>query len=189
MTNILRSRFFGNKVHLWAILVGVVILLFGCQAKESPLAPAATTFKFEIKNCLGNLSAVLMEPVANKDVAAIAAALDKVESPAVKLCRLCPFQVAVLNQSGETLAVHPPQSSNNGKNYSSYDLVTKALASKKIQHQRLFLQNGSALYLICAPLVRGDKVIGLIAIAVNSEDAEKKWGFTEKDFLALDFNT
>jgi hypothetical protein len=32
-------------------------------------------------------------------------------------------------------------------------------------------------------------LIGLVAIAVISEDAEKKWGFKEKEFLALDFNT
>jgi hypothetical protein len=67
--------------------------------------------------------------------------------------------------------------------------MIKAINSKKIQQQRFFLQNGSELYIICAPLIREDTVIGLIAIAINSEDAEKKWGLKEKEFMALNFNT
>jgi hypothetical protein len=153
------------------------------------MSQAAANFKNEIKTCLANLFPALMEPVANKNIAAINAALEKVESPAVKLCRLCPFQMGVLNQFGEILAIYPPRTGNNTKNYSSYDLVTKAINTKKIQQRRFYLQNGSELYIICAPIVREDKVIGLVAIAVNSEDAVKKWGLTGKDFLGLDFNT
>jgi hypothetical protein len=153
------------------------------------LSPAAVTFKQEIKNCLDNLSTALMEPVAKKDLAGIAAALEKVESPAVKLCRLCPFQIGVLNQSGEALAVYPPKREDKARNFSSYELIIKATNSKKIQQQQFFLQDGSKLYIICAPLIREDAVIGLIAIAINSEDADKKWGFKEKEFLSLDFNT
>jgi hypothetical protein len=165
------------------------IFFCGCQAKPEPLSPAAATFKQEIKDCLANLSVALIEPVANKDVVAINVALEKVESPAVKLCRLCPFQIGVLNQIGEILATYPSRSANSRKNYSNYDLVTKVINSKKIQQQRFFLQNGSELYMICGPLVRAGKVIGLVVIAVNSEDAEKRWGFKQKEFTTLDFNT
>lgn len=180
---------FKFRTPSWLTLVVAATLLLGCQAKPAPLSPAAASFKHEIKNCLNNLSTALIEPVAKKDVAAINAALEKVESPAVKLCRLCPFQIGVLNPSGEALALYPPRSGNGTKNYSNYDLVTKAIRSKKIQQQRFFLQNGSELYIICAPLVREDKVIGLIAIAINSKDAENKWDFKEKEFLSLDFNS
>jgi hypothetical protein len=170
------------------LLVGAALVLCGCQAKESPVSPAAATFKQEIKNCLDNLSAALKGPIANKDLAGITAALEKVESPAVKLCRLCPFQIGVLNQSGEALAVYPPKRDDKGRNFSNYELIIKSINSKKIQQQRFFLQDGSKLYIICAPLIREDAVIGLIAIAIDSEDAHKKWGLNEKDFLSLDFN-
>jgi hypothetical protein len=190
MRNILRSSFFGDKGHLWPVLLlGAVILLFGCQAREAPLSPGAATFKQEIKSCLTNLSATLMESVAKKDLAGIRDALEKVESPAVKLCRLCPFEIGVTDQSGETLAVYPVKGDGKGKNYSNYELVIKAIKSKKIQQQRFFLQDGSELYLVCAPLVRENTLIGLVAIAISSADAEKKWGLKEKEFLALDFNT
>jgi hypothetical protein len=182
-----------NKIRardlLCLALVVAAPLLFGCQAKPPPLSPAAASFKHEIKACLTNLSGTLLEPVAKKDMAAINAALEKVESPAVKLCRLCPFQIVVLSPLGDTLAIYPPRSGNGTKNYSNYDLITKAINSKKIQQRKFFLQNGSELYIICAPLVRENKVIGLIAIAINSKEAEKRWGFQAKEFVGLDFNT
>jgi hypothetical protein len=190
MRNFLRSSFFGDQGRLWPVLLAsAVILLFGCQAREAPLSPGAASFKQEIKSCLTNLSVSLMEPVTKKDLAGIRAALEKVESPAVKLCRLCPFELGVTDPSGETLAVYPPKGDGKPKNYSNYELVIKAISSKKVQQQRFFLQDGSSLYLVCAPLLREETLIGLVAIAVNSVEAEKRWGLKEKEFLAIDFNT
>jgi hypothetical protein len=189
MRNFLGGSFFGNQGHLWAVfLASAVILLSGCQAREVPLSPGAAAFKQEIKSCLTNLAATLTEPVATRDLAGIRAALEKAESPAVKLCRLCPFEIGVTDQSGETLAAYPPKGDGKGKNYSQYDLVIKTINSKKTQQQRFFLPGGSELYLVCAPLIRQDKLIGLVAIAISSVEASKRWGLTEKEFLALDFN-
>ena len=147
MRNLLRSSFFGDHARLWPILlVSAVILLFGCQ-REPPLNPGVATFKQELKSCLDNIAITLLEPVANKDIAGIQAALEKVESPAVKLCRLCPFEIAVLDPAGKILAAYPVKGDGKAKDYSSYDLVKKAISSKKIQQQALFLPEGSKLYL------------------------------------------
>jgi C4-dicarboxylate-specific signal transduction histidine kinase len=190
MGNSLRSSFFGNQRRRWAVLLaGTVILLFGCQAPEPPRNPGIASFKQELKNCFDSLGVTLMEPVARKDVAAIRAALEKVESPAAKLCRMCPFEIGVLNPAGETLAAYPLKGDGKAQNFSTYELVKKAISSKKIQQQALFLADGSKLYLVCAPIVRQDALIGLVAIAVSSEDAQKRWGLNEKEFLAIDFNT
>jgi C4-dicarboxylate-specific signal transduction histidine kinase len=153
------------------------------------LNPGIATFKQELKSCLDNLDTTLMDPVARKDLAGIKAALENVESPAVKLCRLCPFEIGVLDPSGKILAAYPVKGDGKAKDYSSYDLVKKAISSKRIQQQALFLPEGSKLYLVCAPLVRKDELIGLVAIAISSVEAEKRWNLQEKEFLALDFNT
>lgn len=190
MRNFWRSNFWGAPSRLWPVLLAsTVFLLLGCQAREAPLSPGAANFKQEIKSCLVNLSGSLLEPVAKRDLPAIKAALEKIESPAVKLCRLCPFEIGVTDQSGETLMAYPPKGDGKGKNYSNYDVVIKTIRSKKIQQQRFFLADGSELYLVCAPLMREDTLIGLVAIAVSSKDAEQRWGLKEKEFLALDFNT
>jgi hypothetical protein len=175
------------KAYLWPALACLAILLCGCRAQEPPLSPGAATFKKEVKDCIAGLAAPLVEPVFRKDVPAITATLKEVEPKAIKLCRLCPFRIAVMNQLGETLAVHPPK--DKAANFSSYDLVIKAINSKQIQQQRFFLQDGSQLYIICTPLIRQDQVVGLLAIAINSEEAQKRWGLTGKEFLALNFNT
>jgi hypothetical protein len=190
MRNFLRSSFCGDQGRLWTVLLAsAVILLFGCQAREAPLNPGIAAFKQELRSCFDSLALTLMEPVTKKDLPGINAALANVESPAVKLCRLCPFELGVLNPSGETLAAYPIKGDGKGKNFSGYDLVKKAISSNKIQQQALFLADGSKLYLVCAPLIREDKLIGLVAIAISSADAEKRWNLTEKEFLALDFNT
>ena len=174
MRNLLRSSFFGDQACLWPVLLmSAVILLFGCH-REPPLNPGIATFKQELKSCLDSLAVTLMEPVARKDAAGIQAALEKVESPAVKLCRLCPFEIAVLDPSGKILAAYPVKGDGKAKNYSSYDLVKKAISSKKIQQQGLFLPDGSKLYLVCAPLNRKDVLIGLVAIAISSADSGKE---------------
>jgi hypothetical protein len=176
------------RPRLWAAWFCAVMLLYGCQArKEPPLSPAAASFKKEIKHCLSNLSTALVEPVSQKDANGIKATLEKIEPQTVKLCRMCPFRIGVLNHLGETLAVHPPKPGS--ADFSSYSLVTKTINTKKIQQQQFFLQDGSELYIICAPILRDDTVIGLTAIAINSEEAKQRWGLTVKEFLALDFNS
>jgi hypothetical protein len=190
MRSLLQGSFFGDQGRLWPVLLAsAVILLFGCQTREAPLSPGAATFKQEIKSCLTNLSVALLEPVAKRDLAEIKAALEKAESPAVKLCRLCPFEIGVTDAFGATLAAYPVRGDGKGKDYSNYELVKKTITSKKIQQQRFFLQDGSELYLVCAPLIREDKLLGLVAIAISSEEASKRWGLTEKEFLAIDFNS
>jgi hypothetical protein len=181
------NRKFRLGTYLWPILVCAALLFWGCQTKEAPLKPGAATFKKEVKHCLEALATPLREPLTKRNKPEIAAALEKVEPQAVKLCRMCPFQVAALTPDGETLAVHPP--TGKASNFSSYDLVIKATNTKKIQQQRFFLQNGSELYIICAPVLNADRVSGLVAIAIGSDEAEKRWGLTEKEFLALNFNT
>jgi hypothetical protein len=189
MRNLWRNSWFGPQACLWTVLlVSSVILLSGCH-QEPPLNPGIASFKQELKKCLDGIAVTLMEPVARKDVAGVKAALEQVESPAVKLCRMCPFEIAVLDPSGKILSAYPVKGDGKAKDYSSYDLVKKAISGQKIQQQALFLADGAKLYLVCAPLIQKDTLIGLVAIAISSKDAEQRWGLTEKDFLALDFNT
>jgi hypothetical protein len=180
-----------NSLHVdslasprWLVLVCAVLLLVACQSQ--PPSPAAN-FKKDVKSILDKLCTTLVDPVFKGDVTGIESALSEIEPQLAKMCRGCPFQVGVLNQYGQILVVHPPTERTN--NFSSYDLVIKTINSKQIQQQKFFLQDGPELYIICAPILRQDKVIGLIGIAISAEEAKSKWGLTEKEFMALNFNT
>ena len=81
------------------------------------MSPGVATFKQELKSCLNNLSATLMEPVAKKDLAGIKVALEKVESPAVKLCRLCPFEIGVIEPVRRDSGDIPCQRGRQGERF------------------------------------------------------------------------
>lgn len=187
----MKNRYHKNMLkfnRLWFILPILLLgLNCGCQGKEPPLSPAAASFKQEIKECLGRLVQPLMEPVLQRDTAAINETLKKTEPEAIKLCRMCPFRMGVMDKDGGTLAVYPPQKDAH-LDFHNYEVVKQALKNRKIAQQRLFLQDGSSLYVICVPLLKEKQVIGMLAIVLSSTEARNRWGLTEQEFLALDFN-
>ncbi len=169
------------------LLLGFALVLWGCQAQEPPLSKAAANFKSEVKECIATVSGSLTGPVMKKDKPAINAALKKCEPQAVKLCRMCPFKIAVLDAHGDALAVYPPQENSAG-NFSGYELVSRVMSSRKAAQKRFYLQNGSRLFIICTPLLKEEKVVGILAISLNADEAQQRWGITEPEFLSLDFN-
>lgn len=180
-----------NNARRNGLLILLLFLLlglgFGCQTQEPPLSPAAARFKAEVKDCIHKLAQPLTGPVLSKDRATIIDTLRKTEPEAIKLCRMCPFRMGVMGPNGDTLAVYPPKNAASLDFY-NYEVVQQALRTRKVTQQRLFLQNGSRLYVICIPLLKNDRIIGLLALALSASDAKNRWGLTEKEFLSLDFN-
>ena len=174
--------------RLWLVLL-ILLLGFsvGCQKKEPPLSPAATRFKREVKECIHKVTKPLIGPLAKGDSPGIHAALKKSEPENLKLCISCPFRMGVMDMYGNSLALYPPRK-NTTLDFYRYEVVQQALRDHKIGQQRLYLQDGSRLYVICVPILKNDKVLGLLAIALSAADAKNKWGLTEKEFMAIDFN-
>ncbi|MFZ5453665.1 MAG: hypothetical protein ACOZF2_17550 [Thermodesulfobacteriota bacterium] len=175
------------------VRLGVVLLIlllgftYGCQTKEPPLSPAAARFKHEVKECLDLVTKPLIGPLSRKDAAGIHAALKKTEPENLKLCVRCPFRMGVMDVEGNSLALYP-QRKNADLDFYKYEVVQQALKERKIRQQRLFLQDGSGLFVICVPLLKDNQVMGILAIALSASEARNKWGLTEKEFMALDFN-
>lgn len=179
---------FPRLTQLW-ILLSILLLGvgYGCQSQEPPLSPAAARFKEEVRECLALLVKPLVEPVSQKNKAAIIETLKKSEPENLKLCQFCPFRMGVLDNHGNTLAVYPP-TQGMSLDFYRYGVVQEALNSHRISKQRLFLANGSGLYVICVPLLKDGQVIGVLAIALSASEAGSKWGLTEKEFAAMNFN-
>ncbi|MDD2901020.1 MAG: hypothetical protein PHU44_01125 [Syntrophales bacterium] len=174
--------------RLWVVFL--ILLLgcsYGCQTKEPPLSPAAARFKQEVKECIDLVTKALLGPLAKGDAAGIHAALKKTEPENLKLCVRCPFRMGVMDVHGNSLAIYPPKKNTNLDFY-RYEVVQQVLKDRKIAQQRLYLQDGSGLYVICVPLLKNNEVLGILAIALSASEARNKWGLTEKEFLALDFN-
>src|SRR5574340_108945 len=109
--------------RLWVIPFLLLLgLNYGCQTKEPPLSPEAAAFKREVKECIDRLVNPLLELVVKRDRAAIKATLKKAEPEAIKLCRMCPFRMGVMDKNGDTLAVYPPPKDTHLDFY-SYEVV------------------------------------------------------------------
>lgn len=169
------------------LLLFLLLVLCGCQAGEPPLTPAAASFKKEVQECIARVSKGLVEPLVKKDVAAINETLKHIEPEALKLCRMCPFRIGVLDQNGDTLTVYPART-NDTLNFSTYDVVVQTLKNRKINQQRLYLQDGYQIYIICVPISRGDDLVGIMALSLSAAEAKGRWGLNEKEFLTIDFN-
>jgi hypothetical protein len=166
----------------------IILLIFcACSAKEPPLSPAAASFKQEVKACLQRLSAPMPGLVARQDVPAINKSLLAMAEPAIKLCRMCPFQIGVTDQHGDILARYPEKKEGT-LNLSGYGLFDQVLKSRRISQQRFFLQDGSEIYIIAFPLLHEGQMIGMLGLSLDAAEALHRWGLTDKEFLALDFN-
>jgi hypothetical protein len=173
----------------WPIfLLLLLMVLSGCPASEPPLSPAAAAFKKEVQECLDRLCQGVVGAIVKGDVAAINETLKHLEPEALKLCRMCPFRIGILDKNGDTLTVYPFKAESVG-NFSSYEVVVQTLKNHKINQQRFFLQDGSQMYIICVPLLQGENLVGIMALSLNAEDAKNRWGLNEKEFLAIDFNS
>jgi len=167
------------------LLLGV---LSGCQAKEPPLSPAALAFKKEVQVCLDRLCQGMADSILKRDVAALNETLKKVEPEAVKLCRMCPFRIGILDKDGQTVTVYPYRTEAMG-NFSSYEGVATTLKNRRINQQKLYLQDGSQIYLIFIPLLKDQNFAGIMVLSLSAKDAHDRWGLTEKEFINIDFNT
>jgi len=169
------------------LLLALTLILAACQAREAKLSPAAAAFRQEVKDCLARLTTPLVAPVVQRNQQAITEALKQAEPEAIKLCRMCPFRMGVLDPQGETLTVYPFKEEAMG-NFSSYDVVKQTLKNRRINQQRFYLQDGSQLYIICAPIMEGENLLGILALSLNAAEAKSRWGLTAEEFLKIDFN-
>jgi hypothetical protein len=159
----------------------------GCRATEPPLSPAAAAFKKEVQDCLDQLCHGMVEQIEKKDIAGLNESLKHIEPEALRLCRMCPFRIGILDKTGDTLTVYPFKQEAMA-NFSKYEVVVQTLKNKKINQQRFFLQDGAQIYIICVPLSREKELVGIMALSLSAEDAKSRYGLTEADFLAIDFN-
>jgi hypothetical protein len=173
----------------WGATLFLVLVLFfcGCQAKEPPLSPAEASFKKEVQELVEKLSPPLIEPVSKHSTAEINVTLQKFFSDPENEPRTCPFKFVITDKDGVTLAKYPVEK-GFGVDFSSYELVQKVLQEGKTAQGRFFLQDGSKVYVICAPLQRNGEVIGILALAVDANQVGKTCGLAEAKFLAIDFN-
>lgn len=169
------------------LLIALFIIFCGCRAKEPPLSPAAASFKKAVQEEIARLTPHLLEPVAQKSTAQINVTLQKIFSDPKNEGPLWPYKIVVTDKSGVSLGKYPVEK-GFAMDFSNYSVVQKCLQECKTTYGRLFTAKGSNLYVICSPILKGEEVKGILALALDAQEVSTKWHISEQEFLALEFN-
>ena len=171
-----------------AFLILLPGVLFSCTSHEPSRSKGALAFNKEIRKTIKILAPLLIKPVAQGDVSAIDALLDKTCREAQKAGQPLTCGIVILDKNGVSLTGRYPKESYKALNYSHYSAVAQALEKRKAIQARLFLQDGTKFYVVLSPLILNGHMEGLLGIGYTVEEASKRWGITEKEFLSLDFS-
>ncbi len=169
------------------LLIALCMMVWGCQAKEPPLSPAAASFKKAVQEEIARLAPALLEPVAKKSTAQINITLQKIFSDPKNEGPLWPYKIVVTDKNGVSLGKYPVERGFS-MDFSNYSVVQKCLKNCKTSYGRLFTAKGSNLYVICSPILKGEEVKGILALALDAQEVSTKWGISEQQFLALEIN-
>jgi C4-dicarboxylate-specific signal transduction histidine kinase len=175
-----------NPAMIFIVLA--TLFVTSCTPKEPPLSTGAQVFKNEVGRIVHQMQQSLADPTAQGNAAAIDAVLNGFSKNTAGMCVDCPYRTGVLNKDGVLLTTFP-KNELIGRNFSSYKTVSDALKKEKITQRQIFQADGEKIYFISAPLIEGNKVVGVVLLALTPADLEKKWNLTDKEFLAIDFNT
>jgi len=171
-----------------ATLLFCMALLAGCAPSSPGPSKAGEAFKKEVLAVRDSLAPALMDAVAKREPRSTKKILEQ-------SCALAgeggnPFAcgITILDSHGITLASATPGEPIKRLDYSRYEVVMTALKERKVVKTRLFLQDGTRLYVVAIPLVSKGESIGLLGLAFDASDLRNRFGLTEDEFMRVDLN-
>jgi hypothetical protein len=180
-----------TRCELVAIAMVVVCsaLFSGCRAETPTLSEQAREFEKSMRSSLAELSELFREPVADGDEAAVTGIIEKIFANAEREGRRLPFSgIVILDRQGVTVAGKYTKRPFTADDYSNFSHVIAALKRRKVETATLYFQDGTRMYALCAPLMAERKAVGVLVLGLPEAEAQREWGLTEKEFLAIDFN-
>jgi hypothetical protein len=182
-----------TRQHLKAItaaagLAFLTAFCSGCTFTEPGQSKAALSFKKEVKEAADALVPSLIEAISTRDSQAVRLILDR--QCALARDRSQPYTcgITVLDLHGITLASATPSETIRRLNYSRYEVVMDTLKGNKAITAKLYLQDGTVLYVVGIPLTRDGEAQGLLVLTFDARELKNRVGITEKEFLSVDLN-
>jgi len=71
--------------------------------------------------------------------------------------------------------------------FASFKGVDQVVSSRKIVQMPLYFKKQNVL-VVGAPIVREDRLLGIMCLSFDTEKFEKEWRISEQEFLRIDFN-
>ncbi len=189
--------FFAEKTWLWGVLVCMVFaaILSGCTS-DPPLSQSAMTFREETLEGLEGLTLKLVPALERDESFEMAGEVikDYLQNQFVNGRHV--LSLGVLDPSANYLVGYRLDDTTHGSieksgykdmSFASFKGVDRVVSSRKIVQMPLYLQKQRAL-VVGAPLIKEDRLFGIICLSFDKEKFEKEWGISEQEFLKIDFN-
>lgn len=184
---------------LLGVLAALALAMAALHLWSRPvrLSPEAASFKNDVlillqANCqdLASLTAGSDQAAARQKIAELVAAGKEHQAPLI-------YGLALVKSDGEILAAESPSDDPLLKNYIAMlqanqvripKVAEEALEQKRITSARLYMQDGSQLWVICCPLKQGRQVVGALLVGCSGQWCRQKRGLSGEEFSAIDFN-
>jgi len=176
------------KRAMGVTLLFCLALLAGCTPSSPAPTKAEVSFKEEVLAARDSLAPALIDAVARRETRSTKKILEQRCSLAREGGSPFACGITILDNHGITLASASPAEPIKRLDYSRYELVMTALKERKVVKARLFLQDGTRLYVVAIPLVRNGESIGLLGLAFDASDLRNRFGLTEDEFMRVDLN-
>lgn len=174
----------------------LLLVLGGCGGPESKVSPDAEAFAEKVKEDIKLFAPPLIEPVSQNNVKKIREALSELFHQAAQKGRPLVCALYVLDNQGRFLTGHypspgkpagEPDLEEKDRDYSKTKVISAILKKPKIMQSPLYVPQDK-YYAIFVPLLKEGKLAGILSIAFAASLLHDKFGISDKDFLALNFN-
>jgi hypothetical protein len=174
-------------LSFWLLpLIGHVIILGGCGAKEPPLSREAQTLKKELLREMDKLTAALVEPTAKQNWEAIPLILKSSYEDIEKKGKLVLTRIGVMDRDGILQLTYPSKEAE-GFDFYNFQPAKLVYINKRKAQAKLYV-GINKIFILIAPLLQKDQVIGAAVVAFSDEELQNTWKVSEKEFLSIDFN-
>lgn len=178
------------KAVRWArpwtyLLVCLVVLLGGCQAKEPQLSEEAQALKKELLREINNLATLVSEPVAKENGEATKKVLQTSYEKMIEGGKFVPTVIVTIDRNGVAQNTFPTRRERHF-DFSRYGPVKKVFDKKRKIQAKLY-QGETKIFVLIAPLLQKGEVSGAVAMAFSENELEK-WKVSENEFLTIAFN-
>ncbi len=172
--------------RFWVYLVCcLAVMLAGCQSKVRPLSKPAQAVKQALLGEMNKLTAALLEPVAKQDWEAVTPILQTSYEQMQQSSKVVPASLVVMDQNAIVQARFPGEKAGQ-LDFRNYE-PAKIVFQEKRKTQTMLYLGGRKIFVVIAPLLQKDQLIGAVAMGFPEEELQR-WKVPEKEFLGIDFN-
>lgn len=174
-----------------------LLSLFACSGGDDAKDSKAQQFKKMVMADMDRAEKLLPSPYDEANRPGLEQGLDKLFKDAAAEGKPITYAVALITDQGRVVSMRAPMpdkpggmmKERGGLDYSRYDKVRQITEQRKAGAFVFYGPDVGKIYTVCRPAKGSGPRVGGLCVAFTAEQVEKKFGLTQEQFEALDFNS